>query len=293
MKKAKTLLAPFIYGLLFCVAGLSLWLLFRTKAVEVEIVSVQKKSFEEILTLDGVVRSTTKFTVTAFTTGDLDRIDLKVGDPVSKNQKITTLHWDLHKSIVSPVDGIISKIYRDSAGPVARGEPLVDIIDPINLEVVVEALTTDAVRLNEGTRAYIDAFGMEPPLPAKVRRISRAGFVKLSALGIEEEKTPVYLKFLKNPPSSIGDNFHVEVHFIISQRNNVLTVPAGALFKDEDSWAVYTLEKNRARLRIVKLEVKTDTAAVVSSGLKEGDLVILFPSDLISDGRKVKARSFK
>lgn len=290
MAKSKTRMTIVVYTLLAVIGLICLWILVRTKSVEANVFLVKKGPFQETLLIDGVVRSQTKITVTAFATGDIGQVDLKVGDPVSKNQKITFLKWDYVKDVASPIDGVISKVYRDSAGPINRGDPIVEIIDPNNLEVVVDVLTTDAVRIPEGTFATINGLGLKEPLSGQVRRISRAGFVKLSALGIEEEKTNVYLKFLDPPPSSIGDNFHVEVRFVLSQDDQVLTIPTGALFKNKNSWAVYKVEKNRAHLQDVVVGKKSDTQAVILEGLSEGDLVILFPTDLIGEGKKVKSK---
>lgn len=288
-KKAKTYLAKFIYLLLAIIGGICAWILFRTSPVPVHPVTVQRGPFEETFYIDGTVRSRSKFTIAAFATGDLERMNLKVGDPVKKGQRLTILNWDFQRDVLSPIDGVVSKVYRESAGPVNRGDPIVDIIDPSNLEILVEVLTSDAIRIKEGTAATIHGWGQGLSLPAKVRRISRAGFVKLSALGIEEEKTNVYLHFLTPPPPGIGDSFHVEVRFVLSKDENVLTIPAGALFRNEESWAVYKIKDKRAQLRNINITKKSDTQAVVSNGLDEGDVIINFPNDLVSDGTKVKA----
>ncbi|MEK2643857.1 efflux RND transporter periplasmic adaptor subunit [Bdellovibrio sp. BCCA] len=278
----------FVYGALCILLLVSLWILFREQPVSVQTSLVKRGSFEEHLRVDGTIKSKTKMTVVAYATGDLERVDLQVGDNVEKGQRITTLFWDIRKDVVSPMTGVISKVYRESAGPILRGEPIVDVIDPDNLEIVAEVLTTDAVRIPEGAETKVTGIGNEEAVEAKVSRISRAGFMKLSALGIEEEKTEVYVQFINRPNARIGDNFHVELFITLYTSNNVLTVPLGALFKQENNWAVYVVKDKRARLKTLSIAKKNETDALVQSGLQEGEEVILFPGDQIHEGTKIR-----
>lgn len=287
MNKKFQWLPKIVYGVLVLFLILGTWLLLRKKPVRVETAKVVRGHFEETLRIDGTIKSKTKLTVTAYATGDLGRVDLKVGDTIQKGQTITVLTWDIRKNIASPMDGVVSKVYRESAGPVQRGEPIIDIIDPKDLEIEAEVLTTDAVRIPEGALVNVTGLGNEETLKAKVHRISKAGFVKLSALGIEEEKTEVYMHFTTPPKSPIGDNYHVELFISLFQDDNVLKIPLGALFKNQDQWAVYINDNKKAYLRQVRVGKKNDFEALISEGLKEGEEVILFPGDQVTEGTKI------
>lgn len=288
---SSTVLSRVVYAGVICIVLGSLWLMFRVKPIEVEKASVTRGALDEKFFIDGKLRSKNKTTVVAFASGDIDEVKIKKGDNVRKGEVITQLHWDIHKKIMSPISGVVVHIYRSSSGPVNRGEPLVDIVDPDDIEIVAEPLTADAIRIQEGTLVEVSGFGEGVSYPAKVLKVSRAGFVKTSALGVEEERTEVRIAFVDAPKEllqRVGDSFHVELQFLLSHVEDVLKVPLGALFKSEDRWAVYKIEKGKAHLQYIEVATKSDREVIVKSGLKEGDKVILFPSDMIKDQTAVK-----
>lgn len=276
-------------GVVILIAG---FLVFRPKEVVVESVRVQRQDFVETLSVEGKIHSRTRQTLYAYATGNISSTKFKVGDTLKKGEEIAKLEWDKIVAIRSPLDGVITKIYRDSAGPINRGEPLFEVSSLSDLEVVVDLLTPEAVRLSLKGRAQIKNWGGEEDLIAQIFQISKAGAVKTSALGVEEERTEVRLVLSQIPEvlkTKLGDNYHVDVVFQISQVAQALTLPLGALFKNGDNWAIYVIENKRAILREIKIGKKNDRVALVSEGLHEGEQVILFPGDQIREGTKVKA----
>lgn len=293
MKNQAKLTARWIYAFLILVAVVALWYVFREKDVTVDVAPVTKGLFEGTLQVDGTIRSRTKTTVTAYAEGDLNRVEWKVGDLIAKDDVVAVLSWDLKKPIKSPVTGVISKVHRESAGPIQRGAPIIDIIDPASLEVVAKILTTDAVQIPEGAPVNIGGFGQDNrTLQGKVRNVSRAGFTEISALGIEEEKTEVRIDFNEPPPQPLGDNFHVDLAIHLSRQEDVLLVPVSALFKNQNQWAVYKVIDKRARLTVVGIEKRNNTVAWLTSGLQENDVVVLFPSDQVFEGVHLRFRYF-
>jgi HlyD family secretion protein len=203
------------------------------------------------------------------------------------------LIWDYDQLVKSPIEGVVSEIFRQSAGPIQRGEPIFEVSGLTELEVVVELLTPDAIRLRPRGPAKILNWGGKGELEAHITQISRAGMVKVSALGVEEERTEVRLSFDALPAeikSRFGDTYHVDVTFIVSQAPEAITVPLGALFKTGDQWAVYVVQNSKARLKKIKTSLKNSSTALVSEGLDEGELVILFPGDKIQDGIAVRIK---
>lgn len=266
-------------------------LILWPKPIRVESEVIKRGKFVESFFAEGKVRSKTRQTLYAFANGSIENLNAKSGDHVRKGQTLTTLLWDSSILVKSPIDGVITKIYRDSAGPVVRGEPIVEISSMDDLEVVAEVLTTDAVRLNKGSAAQVMNWGGKGSLAALVSQISRAGLIKTSALGVEEERTEVKLSLTTIPKELIGklgDNYHVDVSFTVSEQDDVLMVPLGAVFQDLDSWSVYIMEKNRAHLRKILITKKNSSHALLEEGLSEGEKVILFPSDKIREGVLVK-----
>lgn len=287
MNKNKPLTPKVIYGILILFLVIAIYLITRPKKVTVEIASVVRGNFVRTIRVDGTVKTKNKVTVLARASGDLGDIDLDVGDSIKKNQIITVLKWDIYDAVKSPMNGIVSKVYRESAGPINRGDPIIDIIDPDNIEIESEVLTNDAVGIPINSPVKISGSGSNDVLLGHVTRISRAGFKKISALGIEEEKTLVYVT-IDSPPRSLGDIFHVDLEITISEDPNVLIIPLGALFKNHDRWAVYMINKNKAILKNIDIAKTNDTQALVTHGLQQNDSVILFPGDQISEGTPVK-----
>jgi HlyD family secretion protein len=195
-------------------------------------------------------------------------------------------------TVTAPVDGVVLKRVRESEAVVPAGDPLVEIADPMRLEIVTDLLSTDAVRVKPGARAIIDQWGGDKPLQARVRRIEPAGFTKVSALGVEEQRVNVILDFVELPGGhvSLGDGYRVEVRVVIWEAADVLKVPTSALFREMDQWAVYTIENRRARRVDIMLGHQTGQDAEVTGGLSEGSPVILHPGQTLTDGSRVSER---
>jgi len=193
--------------------------------------------------------------------------------------------------IRSPVAGRVLRILQESETIVQAGAPLIEIGDPRDLEVVAELLSTDAVQIKTGSPVRIDGWG-GAPVQGRVTRVDPAGFVKVSALGIEEQRVRTWIDFTDPPErwSQLGHDYRVIVHVSIWQGDNVLTAPAGAFFRKGNDWAVFTIRDGRARTALVTLGQRNNQTAQIVSGLSEGDKVVLHPSDRISDGVAVAQR---
>ncbi|MCX7255282.1 MAG: HlyD family efflux transporter periplasmic adaptor subunit [Polaromonas sp.] len=181
-------------------------------------------------------------------------------------------------AIASPVAGRVLKIPHKSEGAVSTGQPLIEIGDPGALEVEVDVLSADAVRLHAGTRVVFERWA--------------AGFTKVSALGVEEQRVWVIVAF-SSPPAlwqRLGDGYRVEASFIVWEECDVLQIPASALFRDGAGWAVFAIEQGRAVRRRVEIGQRGGLAAQLVSGLPAGAQVIVHPDDRVRDGVRVVAR---
>ena len=191
----------------------------------------------------------------------------------------------------APVTGRILKILQDSEAVVQAGTPLIEIGDPADLEVVADLLSTDAVQIKVDAPVRIDGWG-GPPMQGRVIRVDPAGFVKVSALGIEEQRVRTTINFA-DPPENwarLGHDYRVIVHVTVWEADDVLGVPVGALFRRDDNWAVFALKDGRASSTVVKVGHRNGRMAEVLSGLSAGDRVVLHPSDRIKHGVTVSAR---
>lgn len=290
MKKSNIII--FLVVIIF-IASIS-FMFFKPSPVEVETAMVVKGIFKEELRADGFFRAKKRHTITAYGEGDIKRVDFKAGDLLKKNQVITEIYWDVkYEPVRSPIAGVITKIYRDSAGPIHRGEAILEVVDLDSLELVAELLTTDATRVKVGYQALASGWGEEKNIQAHVSKISKAGFTKISALGVEEEKTEVIMEpenLSAEDKTKLGHNFHTEVTITLATIESALKIPTGALLREGSQWAVYQVIKNKAVLRPIAISLRGNDEVVISSGLSEGDLVINYPGDSIKNGTLVKIK---
>jgi HlyD family secretion protein len=195
-------------------------------------------------------------------------------------------------TVNAPADGVVLKRIRESESIVPAGDPLLEIGDPMRLEIVSDLLSTDAVRVKPASRALIDQWGGDGTLSATVRRVEPSGFTKVSALGVEEQRVNVILDF-DDPAAAcaaLGDAYRVEVRIVVWERRDVVKVPTSALFRDGRHWAVYRLVENRAERTRVEVGHQTGQEAEIVTGVSVGDRVIVHPGETLKHGGRVRPR---
>ncbi len=188
-------------------------------------------------------------------------------------------------NVTAPIDGVVLGLAVKSEQVIEAGAPLAEIGDPGDLEVVVDLLSSDAVRIATGSQATIGGWGGEP-IAGKVRSIDPAGFTKVSALGIEEQRVNAVID-IDERRKALGHGFQVRVALEVWRADDVLQVPVAALFRQGSDWAIFAVEEGRARLHKVEVGHMNGEAAQVTGGIDEGRAVIVFPSDTVADGTLV------
>lgn len=193
--------------------------------------------------------------------------------------------------VLAPASGRVLKIIQDSEVVVLPGMPLIDIGDPNDLEVVADLLSSDAVQVKVNAPVRIDGWG-GPPIQGKVVRVDPAGFLKVSALGIEEQRVRVTIDLTDAPElwSRLGHDYRVIVHVTTWRADDVLTVPVSALFRKGEDWALFVVQDGRARLTPVKVGHRNNRMVEILEGLAAGAQVVLHPSDKIADGVRIAQR---
>lgn len=192
--------------------------------------------------------------------------------------------------VTAPVGGAVLRVLRESAGPVAAGTPLLEVGDPSRLEVVLDLPTADAVRIRAGQAAAATAWGGGAPLRAVVRRVEPSGYTKVSPLGVEEQRVDVILDPVGPGWESLGDGFSVDAQVVVEEVEDAVRVPASALFRAGDGWALYAVEGGRARRRGVEVAARGGGAAAIRQGISPGDRVLLHPGEDVRDGARVRVR---
>lgn len=208
-----------------------------------------------------------------------------IGDRVDQDDEEELL-------VRSPIEGRVLRILHESDGPVAPGTPLLELGDARALELVVDVLTSDAVRITPGARARVSGWGGTETLDAHVRIVEPSARTRVSALGVEEQRVDVVLD-LDSPPSrfaALGDGYRVEVSVVVAEARDTLVVPELAVFRDGPRHAVFVARDGVAHMRTITIGLRNGVDVEVRRGLSSGDRVIVHPGEGITDGVRVVRR---
>jgi HlyD family secretion protein len=192
-------------------------------------------------------------------------------------------------NVLAPVDGVVLSRDRFSEGVIQAGEPILTLGNLAELEVRVDLLSMDAVRVSVGDRVIIERWGKDIDLEGRVRQVEPSGFKRVSALGVDEWRVPVLVE-ITSPPEmwvTLGENFRIEARFVLWEGEDVIYVSTSALFRVNESWKVFVVEDGRARLRTVKTGRRSGLRTQILSGLHPDEIVITHPGDHIEDGSRV------
>lgn len=192
-------------------------------------------------------------------------------------------------SLRSPIAGRVLRVAEKSERIVQAGAPIVVLGDPTKIEVVTDVLTTDAVNIKPGASAFLEGWGGDHPLRARVRLVEPAGFTKISALGVEEKRVNVIADFV-DQPDGLADGFRVETRIVTWESPDVLKIPSSAAFRDKDGWSVFVIEKATAQKRSVQVGHRNQTEAEILNGLHAGEQVILHPSNQLREDVRVRSQ---
>jgi HlyD family secretion protein len=208
----------------------------------------------------------------------------------SLQAELTNLTTEAERTaIAAPAAGQVLKVLEESARHVTPGTPLIELGNDNSLELVIDILSADAVRVSPGDPIVVNRWGGDEPLQATVQRVEPGAFTETSALGVDEQRVNVIADLAQLPPN-LGDGYRVEAQIIVWQSEDALQVPVSALFRCDTAWCTFVKAGGRAQQRQVELGPRSDFAAVVESGLEVGDQVVLYPGDQIESGTRIQAR---
>lgn len=193
-------------------------------------------------------------------------------------------------TVRAPVSGFVLVVNEESARTVTAGLPIMEVGDPTDLEAEIELLSSDAVNVKPGADVSIEQWGGDELLPGKVTVVEPGGFLKVSALGVEEQRVKVRISFTDLPAGRLGDRYRVEARIVTWQGDDILQIPTGALFRRGNDWMTFVVQGSKARLTKVEVAHTNGIDAEILSGVTEGQRVILHPPDTVRDDASVTAR---
>jgi len=194
--------------------------------------------------------------------------------------------------VSSPVDGVILRVLQESEGVVPAGEPLLEIGNSTDLEIVVDLLSADAVKVASGQRVIIEGWGGEVALEGRVQRVEPFGFTKVSALGIEEQRVNVIVDFVSEPQqwARLGHGYQVDLRIVLWEGSDLIRVPLTALFRNGNQWALFVDNDGEAERRQVEIGKRNGLQAEIVSGLEAGERIVMHPGDQVVDGVRIQPR---
>lgn len=202
---------------------------------------------------------------------------------------------DERLDIRAPITGRILRRMQESARVVEPGLPLVELGDTNQMEIEIDVLSSDAALIRPRAKVLLEEWGGSQPLAARVRLVEPAGFLKISSLGVEEQRVNIIADFTGPPETraALGDAYRVEARIVVWESPRVLKIPAGCLFRVRGQWAVYVANNRAVRLRRVEVGHNSGLEAEILRGLVVGEQVIVHPSDKLADGSKITPRDQK
>jgi HlyD family secretion protein len=187
----------------------------------------------------------------------------------------------------APGGGRVLRLLEPSERVVAAGSPLLEIGDARSLELVANVLSEDAVGIRPGTPVRVERWGGTAALSGRVRLVEPAGFERVSALGVEEQRVRVVIE-LDRVPAALGDGYRVEVRIVTWAAPGVVKIPTSALVRDGSRWSVFVARDGRARRRPVRVGHRGESETEVLAGVSPGERVVLYPDDRIAEGVRVR-----
>lgn len=219
------------------------------------------------------------------------------GGDDGRSDESETARTERRIELTAPIDGTVLRVHEESARPLTAGTPILDVGQVGDLEVVADFLSQAAVKVRPGMRVIVEGWGgvdgtTPITLRGSVQRVEPSGYTKVSALGVEEQRVDIVIDPSPGDSgwSALGDGFQVEVRIVVWEEEDVLIVPTGALFREGEHWAVFVDAEGTAEKREVEIGRRNGLEAQVLRGLSERDAVVLYPSELVSDGARIESR---
>ncbi|MCO6454108.1 MAG: HlyD family efflux transporter periplasmic adaptor subunit [Pirellulaceae bacterium] len=193
-------------------------------------------------------------------------------------------------TITSPIDGQVLRVLQENAGVVTPGAALIEIGDPHDLEMEIDVLSTDAVRIQPGAQVLVEHWGGGQTLEGAVRMVEPSAFLKISALGVEEQRVNVIADFTSpyEQRRTLGDGYRIEARIVVDQAQDVVKVPVGTLFHQRGQWHVYRIARGHAELQPVEIGISDGRETEIIQGLSAGDQLVVYPTDQVRSGVRVR-----
>lgn len=170
----------------------------------------------------------------------------------------------------APISGLVSRVNIAQGQPVSPDAELIEILDLGTVEAVASVPQHHAGRLKPGQKAHIR-------LPALPEKVFEAVLAHIAAVADEETGTIEAAFHVANPDKLLRPGMKAEFNIVVSERENVMTVPRAAVQGDVADRFVYIKDydlKNAFVKTRVVLGAQNDQFVEIVKGLFPGDEVV-------------------
>jgi RND family efflux transporter MFP subunit len=196
-----------------------------------------------------------------------------------------------YTQITAPFDGVITRRSADPGALIQAGtssssqsQPLLRISDNyrLRLDFPVSVEYVKDIRLDDMVSVRVDSLGGKA-FTGKITRFTG----KVS----DDTRTMITEIELDNPKLEVLPGMYATVVLKLEPRQHVLTVPTEALSMGKKNTVLVVDQDNKIQERVVTLGLETPTRYEITSGLKEGERVMIGSRSGVSVGQKVEAKT--
>lgn len=166
--------------------------------------------------------------------------------------------------VLSPVEGLVSRVEVRDKDTVQPNQALISVVDLSKFEVEILVPENYGDEIGIGTPAMVHDEGGDYP-----------GDVKSLSPEVEDSQFKGIVEFSGNPPTGLKQNQRVSTRLILDSRPNVLKVPRGPFLESLGGRQIYVVDQGMAELRPITVGAISVTEVEITSGLEEGDQIVL------------------
>lgn len=195
-----------------------------------------------------------------------------------------------YSKITAPFTGVVTERYANlgtlmqaGTGSSTQAMPLVKLSEDDLFRLVIpipEAYVSD-IRIGDAVNVQVPS--MNRAFPGKVARFS---------VDVRSDTRTMHTEVdVRNPQRVLVPGLYAEAHLQLDRKNNIPAVPVQALSHKGDGTSVLVVNSDGTlEERKVQIGVESSNDAEITSGLNEGDMVVVSDRSGLKPGEKVHAQ---
>jgi RND family efflux transporter MFP subunit len=202
-----------------------------------------------------------------------------------KSRSATLLDF---RKVTAPFSGVVTDRLADTGAMVravtsSASQPIVRLAQISRLRLVVPVPEDSAAVVHPGTPVEVTVAALGKTFRSTVSRRSNALRRSTSTMNVEID--------LPNSDRSLLPGMFADAVFIVDDRPSVLTVPVQALTRREGKPILMVVDSaGQVAERDVRTGLTTETRIEITSGLDEGDTVIIGDRSRLRVGQRVETK---